>query len=400
MPLLMVGDPAPAFSIPSTVNAAAALDEMGGCYSLLFFFGSSQIEHVRETLETVFALQTQFEQYNLRFFGISIDANDTHLKEQIEKTTHCSMLWDFQRTVSSQYGVSESLAAEGISGHLRYKLTTFVVDENLRIRAVLPFEEPVGYVERLLETVETLTTPAATSPNLATRQAPVLFVPDVCDRDFCQSLIQQYEQNGGRESGFMQTVGDKLTEVTNPQIKRRKDWVLADAAVLKSVNDLIWRRVKPEIEKAFQFSITNFERYVVGCYDESDRGFFKAHRDNTLPGTGHRRFAMTLNLNTEAYDGGHLRFPEYGSTLYRPDTGEAVIFSCSLLHEAMPVTQGRRFALLTFFYGDAEAKIRAQDQQQVLFSGVSMGQISKQARSLPGNTASGFQGDRAKKKKR
>ena len=110
--------------------------------------------------------------------------------------------------------------------------------------------------------------------------------------------------------------------------------------------------------------------------------------------------AMTLNLNTEAYDGGHLRFPEYGSTLYRPDTGEAVIFSCSLLHEAMPVTQGRRFALLTFFYGDAEAKIRAQDQQQVLFSGVSMGQISKQARSLPGNTAFGFQGDRAKKKKR
>lgn len=191
--------------------------------------------------------------------------------------------------------MSESLAAEGTSGHLRYKLTTFVVDENLRILAVFPFEEPVGYVERLLETVEALTAPAQTSSNIATRQAPVLFVPDVFDRAFCQFLIQQYERNGGRESGFMQTVGDKLTEVTNPQVKRRKDWVLSDAEILKQVNDLIWRRVKPEIEKAFQFNITNSERYVVGCYDESDRGFFKAHRDNTLPGTGHRRFAMTLN---------------------------------------------------------------------------------------------------------
>ncbi|PZV11799.1 MAG: bacteriocin transporter [Leptolyngbya sp.] len=400
MPLLTVGDPAPAFSIPSTMNATAALDEMGGCYSLLFFFGSSQIEHVRETLEAVFALQPYFEQRNLRFFGISIDSNDVYLKEQIEKTTHCCMLWDFQRTVSSQYGVSESLAAEGISGHLRYKLTTFIVDENLRICAVFPFEKPVGYVERLLETVETLTAPAQTSTNLATRQAPVLFVPDVFDRAFCQFLIQQYERNGGRESGFMQTVGDKLTEVTNPQVKRRKDWVLIDAEILKQVNDLIWRRVKPEIEKAFQFSITNVERYVVGCYDESDRGFFKAHRDNTLPGTGHRRFAMTLNLNAEDYDGGHLRFPEYGSTLYRPETGEVIIFSCALLHEAMPVTQGRRFALLTFFYGEADAKIRAHEQQQVLFSGASMGQASKQARSRPDNAAFGFQGDRTKKKKR
>ncbi|MBM0743175.1 2OG-Fe(II) oxygenase [Phormidium sp. CLA17] len=400
MPLLTVGDSAPAFSVPSTVNPTAALDEMGGSCSLLFFFGSSQIEHVTETLEIVFALQTQFEHRNLRFFGISIDPNDLYLKEQIENTTHCGMLWDFQRTVSSQYGVSESLAAEGINGHLRYKLTTFVVDENLRIRAVFPFEEPTGYVERLLETVETLTAPANTFSNLATRQAPVLFVPNVFDRDFCQFLIQQYERNGGRESGFMQTVGDKLTEVTDPQVKRRKDWVLADADVLKSVNDLLWRRVKPEIEKAFQFSITNFERYVVGCYDEGDRGFFKAHRDNTLPGTGHRRFAMTLNLNTEAYDGGHLRFPEYGSTLYRPDTGEAIIFSCALLHEAMPVTQGRRFALLTFFYGEAEAKLRAQEQQQVIFGGASMGQVSKQARSITGNAAFGFQGDRTKKKKR
>ena len=34
------------------------------------------------------------------------------------------------------------------------------------------------------------------------------------------------------------------------------------------------------------------------------------------------------------------------------------MFSCSLLHQALPVTQGKRYASLPFLYGDAAAKIR------------------------------------------
>jgi predicted 2-oxoglutarate/Fe(II)-dependent dioxygenase YbiX len=104
----------------------------------------------------------------------------------------------------------------------------------------------------------------------------------------------------------------------------------------------------------------------VACYEAHNQGFFNRHRDNTTKGTAHRRFAMTLNLNTGEYDGGCLWFPEYGSQLYRPDIGEAVIFSCSLLHEATPVTNGRRFALLSFFYNDEDAKVREANQQYVV----------------------------------
>ena len=57
---------------------------------------------------------------------------------------------------------------------------------------------------------------------------------------------------------------------------------------------------------------------------------------------------MTLNLNGDQYEGGELTFPEYGPDLYKPGDGGAVIFSCSLLHEALPVTEGTRYALLTF----------------------------------------------------
>ena len=90
-----------------------------------------------------------------------------------------------------------------------------------------------------------------------------------------------------------------------------------------------------------------------------------AHRDNTTKGTSHRRFAVTINLNAAEYEGGELWFPEYGKRLYKPATGSAVVFSCSLLHEARPVTKGIRFALLPFLYDDAAAAIRRANSEFV-----------------------------------
>ncbi|MFN3513998.1 MAG: hypothetical protein ACK41C_13190 [Phenylobacterium sp.] len=40
-----------------------------------------------------------------------------------------------------------------------------------------------------------------------------------------------------------------------------------------------------------------------------------------------------------------------------------MIFSCSLLHEATPVTRGVRYAFLPFFYDDEGAKVRETNAQ-------------------------------------
>jgi predicted 2-oxoglutarate/Fe(II)-dependent dioxygenase YbiX len=103
----------------------------------------------------------------------------------------------------------------------------------------------------------------------------------------------------------------------------------------------------PELSKAFAYRASRFEGCKIACYQASDRGFFSAHRDNLSPTTAHRRFALTLNLN-DGYQGGQLRFPEYGPKLYRPAAGAALLFSCSHLHEVLDVTAGRRFVLLSF----------------------------------------------------
>ena len=133
--------------------------------------------------------------------------------------------------------------------------------------------------------------------------------------------------------------------------KRRRDHTVADPDLLRELSSTVGRRVMPEIRKAFSFRATRFEGFKIACYDASTGGFFRAHRDNLSPSTAHRVFALTINLN-EAYDGGQLRFPEYGNQLYRPAAGAALVFSCDHLHEVLDVTAGRRFALLSFLYGE------------------------------------------------
>ena len=149
------------------------------------------------------------------------------------------------------------------------------------------------------------------------------------------------------------------------KFKRRDDYHINDQAVSHAARARIHRRLVPEIDKTFQFKVTRIERHLVACYDAETGGRFQPHRDNTTKGTAHRRFAVTINLNDEEYEGGDLRFPESGPRTYRAPTGGAVVFSCSLLHEATVVTRGRRLVYLPFLYDEAAAKVRAENAKFV-----------------------------------
>ncbi len=107
-------------------------------------------------------------------------------------------------------------------------------------------------------------------------------------------------------------------------------------------------RMVPEISKIYHYENWKIEAFRIGCYKAEDQGFFHVHRDDCNPSVKHRKYAVTINLNTGAYEGGDLRFPEYGNELYQPPAGGAIVFSCSMLHEVMPVTAGERYVLLTF----------------------------------------------------
>ncbi|MEE9385997.1 MAG: 2OG-Fe(II) oxygenase [Nannocystaceae bacterium] len=189
-------------------------------------------------------------------------------------------------------------------------------------------------------------------PTQALPHAPILLIPNALDAVFCDRLVDTWASSGHAESGVEISSDGGRSHKLISALKRRQDHVVTDQQLLQQLTERVARRVKPELSKAFAFDATRFEGFKIGRYQASDHGYFRRHRDNLSPATLHRRFALSLNLN-DAYDGGELVFPEY-SARYRPAKGGAIVFSCSLLHEAAAVTRGQRYVLVSFMY-------RAQD---------------------------------------
>lgn len=183
----------------------------------------------------------------------------------------------------------------------------------------------------------------------ASRTAPVLIVPEVLGPEVCKRLIAHFERTGGQPSGVLDLSGAAPQWRPDPAVKRRRDLMLEDSALIREVEAAVAARVLPEIRKCFHYAVTHHEPFKLVCYEEGS-GYFRPHRDNESRDTLYRRFAMTINLNTGEYEGGALQFPEFGLQTYRPPLGGGIVFSCSLLHEATDVTRGRRYAVLGFFY--------------------------------------------------
>ncbi|HQT52301.1 MAG TPA: 2OG-Fe(II) oxygenase [Phenylobacterium sp.] len=192
--------------------------------------------------------------------------------------------------------------------------------------------------------------------------APVLIAPRIFDRDLCRRLIAHYEADGGTPSGVMREIDGRTVGVLD-NYKKRRDTMITDLGLVRETHQALMNRLFPQIRKAFQFKVSHIERNMVACYDAQDGGYFKPHRDDTTPGTAHRRFACSINLNAEDFEGGDLTFAEFGPKTYRPPTGGAVIFSCSLLHEATAVTKGKRYAFLPFLYDAEAAAIRVANRE-------------------------------------
>ncbi|HEY4162462.1 MAG TPA: 2OG-Fe(II) oxygenase [Dongiaceae bacterium] len=186
---------------------------------------------------------------------------------------------------------------------------------------------------------------------------PVLIVPDVLSRQDCQRLINIFAMQGHvfAEPGHGSEPagnGDYKQRIPEYGRKDRIDHWIRQPETNAFIDERMSRRLFPEIMKCFQYRITKREGYRIGSYEGDRGGELHGHRDNSKPAGAHRRFACSINLNTEQFEGGELRFPEFGNQLYRPETGAGIVFSCSLLHEPLHVTKGKRFVLLAFLFGD------------------------------------------------
>ncbi|WP_020399025.1 2OG-Fe(II) oxygenase [Kordiimonas gwangyangensis] len=353
------GEAAPWFVAPAPINPRFDFSSLGGRFVVLVFFGNADLPGVRDRLKEMSTKVKRWPDDRCVMFGVSNSKADWEDNSVLEAFRPARIFHDENWDIARSYGV---LTRDAENGQLRFKPRWYVLDPTLRVYSHGDFTQ----FDRFYAEMDRLPAPSQHASATSDPWAPVLMVPRVLSPSFCRALIDYYKAGDAQESGFMRAEGNKTVGMTDPSFKRRMDVNIVDERLKVGLRSSLVTRLVPELKKAFQYEATRIERYIVACYDSQSQGFFKPHRDNTTSGTAHRRFAVTINLNAEDFEGGELRFPEFGMRTYKAPTGGAVVFSCSLLHEAMPVTAGTRYATLPFLYGDADAEVRLQNRANVV----------------------------------
>jgi predicted 2-oxoglutarate/Fe(II)-dependent dioxygenase YbiX/peroxiredoxin len=353
---LTVGDPAPFFVQRTSTNPRFHFHTVASKYIVLCFYATGELAQSRAALEFIRKSRTVLANRPIVFFGVSHDPADESDRGIKDEAPGHRYFYDDDGTIGRLYGSlpRDAAAPPDPKTARRFWL---VLDPSFRVAYRVPFQQNGAERPLLLDFLSGLPEPGQWS-GLELR-APILILPNVFEPSLCEALIDLYEKQGGQESGFMRNIDGKTVHVNDARHKRRKDYVIEDRRFLDETRARIHRRVVPQIKKAYQFSVTRMERYIVACYAAEDGAHFNPHRDDTTAGTAHRRFAVSINLNDD-FEGGEVGFPEYGPKAYKAPRGGAVVFSCSLLHSVSMVTQGRRYAFLPFLYDEDAALIRKQ----------------------------------------
>jgi predicted 2-oxoglutarate/Fe(II)-dependent dioxygenase YbiX len=228
---------------------------------------------------------------------------------------------------------------------LGLRLRVIVLDANQRVAASFDSRPLLAAAEQIAALAISVRNDEGADQVIRTAAAPVLVLPRVFEREFCTQVIRLWEKGDHKDAG----VSSRYGNVGMRDLKRTEDYQVVEPIMQKAISDRLAYRIGPELVKVFAYDREfAFDAHVVLSYSADGRHFFGAHRDNGAPTTADRSFAVSLNLNDD-FEGGELVFPEYSGVKVSPPAGGAAVFSCSVLHEALPVTRGRRFVLTTFF---------------------------------------------------
>jgi predicted 2-oxoglutarate/Fe(II)-dependent dioxygenase YbiX/peroxiredoxin len=336
---LQPGEPAPWFTARTASNPEFVFDTAAGRYVLMLFL-PVEAEPRGAALKALAANQRLFDDAKATCLVV---VRDPETAAGTRDLTGLRWMIDLDGAVSRRFGAQ---AAQWL-----------LLDPTLRVIGSAGMEQ----TGKVLNAVAQLPPPAAHAG--VPLHAPVLTLPRVFEPEFCEALIAFHQAGAAEFTGVMRDQGDRTVLVMD-DLKKRRDVLVTVPELQAAIRERLERRLFPMIKLALGFSVTRIERYLIGCYDEADGGVFHPHRDSTTQGTAHRRFACSINLNDD-FEGGSLRFGEYGPATYRPPPGGAVVFSCALLHEATRVTRGRRYAFLPFFFDEAGAAQKAAYEARV-----------------------------------
>jgi peroxiredoxin len=340
---LEAGDPAPPVGALDETGAPAFThaDLVTG-RPLVLLFCPADDDSFQETLIAFRDRAADFAGLDALVFAFS------RMAPEENRATHAALQLPFKLMSDPTGGIYRSYGAEVAS-------LAVILDRNHRIARILRISAPAALVDAVLACLQASFPPRGLQVQA---QAPILLLPRVLGEADCARLVQLFHRpvkvwrsDGFRSEGHDKEPGDFKVDHAG-SYGQLTEYVVREPGARQFLDHCFNRRVAREIRKAFQTRVGQREDYRIARYDSASGGVLHAHRDNATKETAHRRFTMTINLNAGEYEGGALRFREYGDHYYEVERGTAVVWSATLLHEVMPVTKGARFVLGVHMYGN------------------------------------------------
>lgn len=323
------GDPAPSFILPDRAGTQwSPLDnDVAGKPLLLLFHASGGGSDFARDVAAFSAVKEELDRLGCTVFAVA--------RGGAEDTAPVPLLTDASGEVFDAYDIRPTAG----------RTVAVVVTPNTKIAYISDGTAPDP--ARIVDEIRRMQ--SARAGGTLASHPPVLVVPmalSPADSAFLIRLWHRLDEQHGR-SGHSEV--DPACVTFLREYGRVQQYHIEDRALLESLDAKLARRIMPEIAKAFESQATQREGLVISRYDSSEGGMLRPHRDCASQETAHRRFSLTVALNDD-YVGGELKFREYGDQLYRLPVGSAVIFTCALMHEVLPVTSGSRFALVTHLW--------------------------------------------------
>ena len=323
----------------------SADDHLSG-KSMVLIFLNDVSESVAEPVLKAFATKRDgFDQFNATAVAVSSTSNAAH-NQKLKQSSGFpwSIAGDSTGAVFASYGLHKKN------------------DTAIRIVLLTPFRQVRVWFDTpddIIETVDVImnvlqNTEAAVEARWAPPHAPILMIPNVLSREECGALIETFEKGGPlmvRPPRPGEIEGDYKIPVYEHDRQDRVDQIIKDQQTLEFLDERLWGRITPMIQKAFAFEVTRREDLHIARYVGERGGYTMGHRDNTSAATAYRRFALSMSLNDD-FEGGEIVFKEFSPRGYRPEAGTAMVFSSSLLHEVQETTSGTRYNLISHLFNE------------------------------------------------
>jgi peroxiredoxin Q/BCP len=151
----IVGDKAPAFSLPANDNTTVSLAGLKGKTVVLYFYPKDDTPGCTVEARGFRDYSDELAQAGAVVLGVSPDGIDSHCKFIAKYDLSFRLLADTDHAVAERYGVWVEKSMYGKS-YMGIQRATFLIDSNGKIHRTWPKVKPEGHAEEVLEAVKAL----------------------------------------------------------------------------------------------------------------------------------------------------------------------------------------------------------------------------------------------------